>query len=329
MINHSISFIVIGKNEGLRITKCMDSILYTVDINQISDYEILYIDSKSTDDTLTRVQEFESVKVYFINGDTNAAIARNVGAKEAKKEILFFIDGDMEIIPETLQLLYTPEKGLIHQFVSGDFEDHFYDKSGKFEGFKKRHNLKQDMYQNTTGGLFLITKELWVQVGGMRNKFRIGEDFDLGLRLSKKGYKLLRIKEVLAKHHTISYNRNDRLWADVTKGDFLCYKSLLYRSHLSNKYIYKYLAREVTMFFFILTLFVSIDLKNPMYLVLYLLLVLIKLLYKRKKVKGNFWSLYARYIIFDVGTFLGFFLFWPKSNKELDYVQLKVAEKQK
>lgn len=329
MINHSISFIVIGRNEGFKITKCMESILYTVDINQISDYEILYIDSKSTDDTLTRVQEFESVKVYNISGTTNAAIARNIGALESNKDILFFIDGDMEIIPETLQLLYTPAKGLINDFVSGDFEDYFYDNTDNLIGFKKRHNLKHDAYQITTGGLFLITKNLWNSIGGMKNKFKKSQDFDLGLRLSKKGHKLLRKKEVLAKHHTISYNRNDRLWSDVMKGNFLYTKPLLYRENIFNKFIYQYLAREVTMFFFILTLFVSIYLKNPMYLVLYLLLVLIKLLYKRKKVKGNFWSLYARYIIFDVGTFLGFFLFWPKSNKELDYVQLKVAEKQK
>ena len=249
--------------------------------------------------------------------------------KEAKKEILFFIDGDMEIIPETLQLLYTPEKGLIHQFVSGDFEDYFYDNTGNLIGFKKRHNLKHDAYQITTGGLFLITKNLWNSVGGMKNKFKKSQDFDLGLRLSKKGHKLLRIKEVLAKHHTISYNRNDRLWSDVKKGNFLYTKPLLYRENIFNKFIYKYLAREVTMFFLVIILFLSIHLKNPFYFVVYLLMVLVKLIYKRSKIKGNFWSLYARYIIFDIGTFLGFFLFWPKSNITLDYVQLKLADNQK
>ncbi|MBU2907271.1 glycosyltransferase [Arenibacter algicola] len=323
MKKSNISFIIIGKNVGATITKCIQSIIHTTTVNYISDYEIIYVDSRSTDDSIEQVRKFKNCAIFIINGDTNAAIARNIGAIEAKKEVLFFIDGDMEIIPETLQLLYSPEKGLIHDFVSGDFEDHFYNNSGNFEGFEKRHNLDKDVFQNTTGGLFLITKRLWLQIGGMRNKFRIGEDFDLGLRLSEKGYKLLRIKEVLAKHHTVSYHRNDRLWADVMKGDFLYYKALLYRTHIYNKLIYKYLAREVTMFFFIITLFLSIYLKNPVFLGVYLLLVLVKLLYKRKKIKGNFWSLYVRYIIYDVGSFLGFFLFWPKSNFKLEYVELK------
>ena len=56
--------------------------------------------------------------------------------------------------------------------------------------------LTGDRYQPTTGGLFIIEKGLWDKVGGMDTRFRTGEDLDLGLRLAKKGYLLLRKKEL-------------------------------------------------------------------------------------------------------------------------------------
>jgi len=39
-----ISFIVIGKNEGWKLTKCFESIFNTVAYNQVMNYELIYVD---------------------------------------------------------------------------------------------------------------------------------------------------------------------------------------------------------------------------------------------------------------------------------------------
>ncbi len=82
-MNTGISFIVIGKNEGWKISKCLGSIYSCIEKNKISNYEIIYVDSQSNDDSIERVKKYKEVKIYSIINKTNAAIARNNGAKES------------------------------------------------------------------------------------------------------------------------------------------------------------------------------------------------------------------------------------------------------
>ena len=49
-----ISFIVIGRNEGWKLTKCFESIYDTINYNKLINYEIIYVDSASTDDSIDR-----------------------------------------------------------------------------------------------------------------------------------------------------------------------------------------------------------------------------------------------------------------------------------
>ena len=83
-----ISFIVIGKNEGWKISKCLDSIFQCIEANSIVNYEVLFIDSNSTDDSQERALKFDKVKVYNLTADCNAAIDRNVGYTNSKGQVL-------------------------------------------------------------------------------------------------------------------------------------------------------------------------------------------------------------------------------------------------
>ena len=85
-----ISFIVIGKNEGLRLKKCFESIHKAIDYDSIKNYEIIYVDSKSIDNSLALAKTFSDIKVFLITGENNAAIARNIGQKNPM-EIFYFL----------------------------------------------------------------------------------------------------------------------------------------------------------------------------------------------------------------------------------------------
>jgi glycosyltransferase involved in cell wall biosynthesis len=100
---------------------CIQSILRTVASNAIQNHEIIYVDSDSSDNSIEEVKQFENVKIIKLTGEVNAAIARNIGASEAKGEVLFFIDGDMEIKESFLSLIYSVEDGLYRDFVSGNW----------------------------------------------------------------------------------------------------------------------------------------------------------------------------------------------------------------
>ncbi|MCK4854319.1 MAG: glycosyltransferase family 2 protein, partial [Bacteroidales bacterium] len=170
-----IGFIIIGKNEGPKLVRCINSVKRIIDENNIGDYEIIYVDSNSTDNSIELVRELdEKIKIFRITGKANPAIGRNIGAAESDADIYCFIDGDMELVPDFFTQVLDDAGNLIYPFVSGQFENIYYDQNNRRTGSELyiKSVLTNDKYQITTGGLFLIEKDLWDLIGGMDVKFR-------------------------------------------------------------------------------------------------------------------------------------------------------------
>ena len=126
-----ICFIIIGKNEGQKLVSCINSIKKTTDENKIGDYEIIYVDSKSTDNSIDLVRGLdEKMKIFRITGKTSPAIGRNIGAAESDADIYCFIDGDMELVPDFFMHVIDDNGKLRYPFVSGQFENIYYDENG-------------------------------------------------------------------------------------------------------------------------------------------------------------------------------------------------------
>ncbi len=224
-----ISFIVIGKNEGSRLERSLQSVLDVTKVDNIQDWELVYVDSQSTDDSL-KVAKSKGARTFLITGECNAAIARNIGAKEAQGDIFFFIDGDMEVqsgfLPQVIE-----DGQLVYPFLSGNFEDIVYDNDWNYLRTTYRHRFAEGEefhYDSTTGGLFLITRELWEKVSGMDNRLKRSQDYDLGLRVTKVGWPLKRMNLLLAKHHMRDYELRDDYVENVR------YTALLLRKHWNN-----------------------------------------------------------------------------------------------
>ncbi len=310
-----ISFILIGKNEGRTIDKTIKSIYQYIEFNRIDSFEIIYVDSKSTDESIEIVKNFKEVKVFEITGEINAAIARNIGAKESKGDVLVFLDADMEI-EKTFHDVIFKNQELVYPFVSGQLKNIYHNTKWEVvDEAMQEPNLHQDKFFATTGGYFIIDREAWFSVGGMKTKYRRTQDYDLGLRLAKQGILLLRKKELFVKHHTIHYENAARMWRMLFDGSLLYQTSVLYRDHIANKYIYKIILREnYTLLILIMSLILSFV--SPLFLLLHPFSVLIRVGF-RKNIKGN--GMFIKKFIYtylkDIFSFFGFFLFFPKSKK--------------
>lgn len=317
-----ISFIIIGRNEGWRLTKCLKSVYNTINANELKNYEVIYVDSKSSDDSIERAQEFNGVNIFQLTRDFNAAIARNIGAKESKGDVLFFIDGDMEIQEDFLPLVYEQNKGLIYPFVSGELENYYYNKNGDLLYKSNRCNFNKDVFQTTTGGFFLIKKDLWVSVGGMKTKLKKSQDVDLGFRLSKKGIKLLRKKEVLAKHNTISYNDPSRMWKEMFNGSYF-YRSILLREHFVNlQFQRKFLRENYSSICLILTFGFLLFFPNIFVIIPYFIVIFIRAW--RNMINDTFRipSRLLFLLIRDSSLWLVLFFFWPKEINDIEYREI-------
>lgn len=317
-----ISFIIVGKNESKTLHLTFDSILEYTKTNNIENFEIIYIDSMSTDNSIEIAKKYRFIKIYLITSKPNSAIARNIGAKHAEGEVLFFLDADMEINPYFYNNIFQENK-LIYPFISGQLENIFYDKSWNFlEKSFLFKSLNNDIYTPTNGGYFIITKKLWNSINGMKNKYRRSQDIDLTLRIANKGTLLLRKKEVFVKHHTINYNNKSRIWKMLFDGSILYQSSVLFRDHIFNKFFYKdFFRKQYTLFILFFSIILSLFSYN--FLLLHPILVFLRS-FLSKKAKGDS----SRIVIFlntylkDIFSLIGIFIFYPKYD-EIKYKVVK------
>ncbi|MCF8222807.1 MAG: glycosyltransferase [Bacteroidales bacterium] len=318
-----ISFIIIGRNEEKHLPKCLKSVFETIIKNSLRKFEVLYVDSQSTDNSTDVVKKYPFVKIIQLTGDVNSAVARNVGAKESKGNVLFFIDGDMEIVPSFLELVYSESGGMKYSFVSGQFVDIENANSSNYIG-KAYHKIEKNFKkQYTTGGLFLISKRIWDSVGGMRNKLKRNQDIDFGIRLAGNGVFLIRLSDVLAYHYTISYRNPKRMFKLIYSGDDL-YRCELLRNNFLNKYQWRYFLREnYTMIFLIIATILAVITNLYISLFGYLAIIIIRVI---TKTNISFWNrilVGIYYLARDLCVFMGIFFFWPRIPKNITYKFMK------
>jgi glycosyltransferase involved in cell wall biosynthesis len=307
-----ISFIVIGKNIANTIAICLDSIEQLVKVNDISDYETIYVDSDSTDQTITIAKKYP-VRIFQVTGKVNAAIGRNVGAKNARGDILYFIDGDMELEPEFWKYVYdTGSKKLIYRFISGFMHEKYYDSNFNYLYSMDEKIPEKPFYKDVTGGFTIVEKALREQTGGMDERLIRNQDVDLGLRISKIGFPVLKVTQFCATHHTISYFEKNRY------GQFLFSKALLspgllMRKHLFNKAYFRVYHRNIGYVFYLLAaiiLLFFIPVIGLMLLLLYILLQLFRTLRNIKKEKYFLQSFIFK-VLYNVYTLAGFLFYFP------------------
>jgi glycosyltransferase involved in cell wall biosynthesis len=329
-----ISFIVIGRNEGRKLTVCLSGIKKTIEFNNLKDYEIIYVDSGSTDDSIRRAGAFHEVKRMLITGDYNAAVARNIGAKEAKGDILFFIDGDVEISPPFLNSIIRAGSILKYNCVTGHIVNIYYDMAGNLLGngpaTYKGEVPSVEKIVKTCGGNFVIKKSGWELNGGMKTKYKKNQDLDFTLRLNRKGIKIIRIPEIMALHHTVDYRNNERMWKTISSRAVM-YPAVLLRDHIFNKdKILHSVRRQYTSLLLLLsasTFPFNLKIAGGIFLV-YLLIAGLKTFnttlnvqLNRRKKTGFFFERFAFQIIHDFVFWGGFFFFYPSSIQP-EYKQL-------
>lgn len=299
-----VSVIIIGKNEGERLQRCLLSVKQVFAEECPVEYEIIYVDSQSTDDSISVAQSQSVTHILLLTGEYNAAIARNAGAEKAKGDILFFLDGDMQLLPGFLPEIFTKQGTLTYPFLSALFSDEVHDTQWNYMFTTYRHKQHvgdPDSYESVTGGFFLITRELWNKVGGMDARFRCNEDYDLGLRLTQIRFPLCRKSILAVKHYMVNYTMRANYITNMK------YSAMLLRKHWRkrNCLLLFSKSRYTTCILFLVLILVW-------WFWPILLLWIVALLYKTLHNQSPSVSLFCRMAACDF-YFLGALLcYWPK-----------------
>ena len=93
-----LSVVVIGRNEGDRLTVCLDSVRAARQMPE--PLEVIYVDSLSTDGSPARAASCGAKVIELGPGKLSAARARNAGWRAATAPFILFLDGDTILDPD-------------------------------------------------------------------------------------------------------------------------------------------------------------------------------------------------------------------------------------
>jgi hypothetical protein len=178
----------------------------------VSDFELIVVDDGSTDDSAALALR-AGATVVRLPTPRGPAAARNLGAQAATSHMIFFLDADVAVHPETLGLAlarFEADPGLTALFGSYDDKPaarglvsqyrnllhHFVHQRGVFhKGIRPAHTFWT--------GCGMIRRDVFLQFGGFDRRLYPRpaiEDIELGYRLTRAGHRIVLARDVQATH---------------------------------------------------------------------------------------------------------------------------------
>lgn len=198
----AIGVVVIGRNEGARLRRCL-SVLRE---SSSSELPVVYVDSGSTDGSVEFARSVGAAVVELdLTTKFTAARARNAGFERLRQEVpslrfVQFIDGDCELVSSwlsvaTARLEADPELAV----VCGRRRERHPEQTV----FNRLCDLEWDTpvgEARACGGDALMRSNAFLRVGGFRETLIAGEEPELCFRLRQLGYKVERLDEEMTLH---------------------------------------------------------------------------------------------------------------------------------
>ena len=210
--------VVIGRNEGDRLKRCIQSLQHQVDL-------LVYVDSGSTDGSAEWVRE-QGIPVVSLDLAVpfTAARARNEGfdylmQETEMMEYVFFVDGDCEVCPDWLEqaMAFLDENSQVG-VVCGRRRERYPEAT--------IYNRLCDDEWNTPigearacGGDSVMRVRAFNLVSGFRPDVIAGEEPELCFRLRKQGWQVWRIDHDMTLHDA-ALEKFPQWWKRMERGGY-------------------------------------------------------------------------------------------------------------
>lgn len=203
-----VSIVVIGRNEGPRLTRCLLSIGAMQPTG--FDVETIYVDSDSSDASPARAAALGARVLAVRSKHPSAARGRNMGWRAASGQFVLFLDGDTELHPDfvarALATLADPEVAVVW-------------------GHRREGRPQQSLYvrvldldwiyppgpSDFCGGDALMRRAVLEQAGGFDASLIAGEEPELCRRIRALGYRIEHIDAPMT-HHDLGITSLDAYW---------------------------------------------------------------------------------------------------------------------
>lgn len=198
-----ISVIIPVFNGGHAFELCLEAI----DAATPRPDQIIVVDDGSTDRSASFARE-KGYHVLSTAGRTGPADARNLGARHAIGEVLFFVDADCSVRPDVIGCVRSllANHPTIDAFV-GSYDDAPTAKNllSQYKNLLHHFTHQMSAHEGYTfwGACGVIRKEAFQQMGGFDPTYTQAsiEDIELGYRLKAAGKKILMCPVLQVTHH--------------------------------------------------------------------------------------------------------------------------------
>ena len=189
-----VSIIIPAYNEEKHIGKLLDSIM-KMDYPQ-KNLEIIVIDDGSTDRTPVIVSRYP---VKVIKGPhRGVGVARNIGWRSANHDIILFLDSDLVV-----------SKNFLKEMIKAFKKENVAAADCTTLIKNKKSLIARMLYLRNVLGLAiydfpfvkLCKKKILEEVNGINPKYGYYDDWELAIRIKKKGYKIVRMRKAVVWHN--------------------------------------------------------------------------------------------------------------------------------
>lgn len=192
-----LSVVVIGRNEGERLSRCLQSVRAMADPG--GRVEIIYVDSDSRDDSISRASALDARVIGVKPERPSAALGRNAGWREANAPYVLFLDGDTVLHPD---------------FVAASLAEFQDPGVAVVWGHRREIHTEQSLFNRVLdldwiyppgpsefcGGDALMRKSVLEAVDGFDASLIAGEEPELCQRIRAQGHTILHVDRPMTGH---------------------------------------------------------------------------------------------------------------------------------
>lgn len=226
-----ISVIIPSKDNPKVLGKCLKSL---EECMTRQDMEIIVVDNGSSTENRATVEELTKGMTYLYDPmEFNFSAMCNIGAKQARGNLLLFLNDDMEMrgtewlermtakamqryvgavglklcYPDSIRIQHAGITNLpvgpVHKLQMMEDSKCYYFGRNKFS-----HNCLA-----VTGACLMVRREIFLEVGGFREELRVAyNDVDMGFRLWEAGYQNVVVNQCFGIHHESLSRGCDETW---------------------------------------------------------------------------------------------------------------------
>lgn len=193
----SLSVVVIGRNEGERLTRCLASVRALRWPQE--EIELIYVDSASRDDSVQRAADCGATVIEAQSTCPCAAIGRNLGWCRATAPFVLFLDGDTILHPDFVAQAVPMFTDPRIAAVSGQRRE-LHPQNSVYQRVLDLDWLAPSGPSLFCGGDALMRRAVLMEVGGYDENLIAGEEPELCQRMRARGYMIWRTDAPMTQH---------------------------------------------------------------------------------------------------------------------------------